>query len=269
MTASICVLGSSSRGNATAISFDDSGKFILVDAGLTPRGVRTALVAASATARFHTLRAIFLTHLDRDHWSHSWARQLQRAPVPVIVRRAHAELARSMGVPENCLRPMDTAFALGETAGVRLITVPHDEIGSTAFRFDCENAHIGHATDLGCVSDELLDAFANLDMLSIESNYDEQMQRDSPRPSFLKQRIMGGRGHLSNVQAVEATRILTASGSVRHLVLLHLSQECNCPTLVRKLFCAQLPAMATSLIISQPNKPTPILRIRRTEPALA
>ncbi|NDG65215.1 MAG: MBL fold metallo-hydrolase, partial [Planctomycetes bacterium] len=68
MSASICVLGSSSRGNATAISFDDSGKFILVDAGLTPRGVRTALVAASATARFHTLRAIFLTHLDRDHW---------------------------------------------------------------------------------------------------------------------------------------------------------------------------------------------------------
>ncbi len=269
MSASICVLGSSSRGNATAISFDDSGKFILIDAGLSPRGVRTALVTAGAAARFHTLRAIFLTHLDRDHWAPSWARQLQRAPVPVIVRRAHAQLALASGVPAECLRPMDGAFALGKTADVRLIAVPHDEIGSTAFRFDSENAHIGHATDLGCVSDELLDAFAQLDMLSIESNYDEQMQRDSPRPSFLKQRIMGGRGHLSNVQAVEAARILTATGSVRHLVLLHLSQDCNCPTLVREFFHAQLPTMASSLTISRPFEPTPILRVRRSEPAIA
>ena len=269
MSASICVLGSSSRGNATAISFDDSGKFILVDAGLTPRGVRTALVAASATSRFHTLRAIFLTHLDRDHWSPSWARQLQRSPVPVIVRRAHAELALASGVPAECLRPMDAAFTLGKTADVRLVKVPHDEIGSTAFRFDSENAHIGHATDLGSVSDELLEAFADLDMLSIESNYDEEMQRNSPRPAFLKQRIMGGRGHLSNVQSVEAVRALTANGSVRHLVLLHLSQDCNCPTLVREFFHAQLPVMKASLTISRPYEPTPILCVRRSEPAIA
>lgn len=269
MSASLCVLSSSSRGNATAISFDDSGKFILVDAGLTPRAVRTALVTASATSRFHTLRAIFLTHLDRDHWSPSWTRQLQRAPVPVIVRREHAELALSSGVPAECLRPMDDAFALGKTAEVRLIKVPHDEIGSTAFRFDSENARIGHATDLGSVSEQLLEAFADLDMLSIESNYDEQMQRNSPRPAFLKKRIMGGFGHLSNVQALDAARLLTASGSVRHLVLLHLSQDCNCPNLVRDFFQAQLPAIATSLTVSRPNEPTPILCVRRSEPAIA
>ena len=237
MTARICVLGSSSRGNATAVSFDDSGKFVLIDAGLTPRRVRAALVAAGAAAHCHTLRAIFLTHLDRDHWSLSWVRQLQRSPVPVIVRRAHAELALSMGVPAACLRPMESAFSLGSTAEVRLIAVPHDDVGSTAFRFDCENAHIGHATDLGAVSDELLDGFAGLDILSIESNYDEEMQRNSPRPYFLKQRIMGGRGHLSNTQAVDAVRALTATGSVRHLILLHLSQECNCPLLLSPRQC--------------------------------
>jgi len=269
MSASLCVLGSSSRGNATALSFDDSGKFVLVDAGLTPRGVRTALVRASATARFHTLRAIFLTHLDRDHWSPSWTNQLQRSPVPVIVRRAHAEQAILMGVPANCLRPMDGCFSLGTTADVRLIAVPHDEIGSTAFRFDCEHAHIGHATDLGCVNDELLAAFAQLDILSIESNYDEQMQRESSRPAFLKQRIMGGRGHLSNAQAVEAVRVLMRDDSIRHLVLLHLSQQCNRPELARELFCSQLPTIATSLVISRPSQPTPILRVRRSEPAIA
>ena len=269
MSASVCVLASSSRGNATAITFDDSGRFILVDAGLTPRRVRSALVEAGATARFHTLRAIFLTHLDRDHWSLSWAKQLRRAPVPVIVRRAHSEQALAMGVPPQCLRPIDRPFALGDTAEVRPIAVPHDEVGSTAFRFDCAAARIGHATDLGSVTDELLEAFEGLDLLSIESNYDEFLQRNSPRPAFLKQRIMGGRGHLSNEQSVEAARALTASGTVRHLVLLHLSQECNRPEIVRKLFCARLPQMASSLVISSPSEPTPMLQLNRREAVVA
>ncbi len=264
MTARICVLGSSSRGNATAISFDDSGKFVLVDAGLTPRRVRAALVAAGASAHFHTLRAIFLTHLDTDHWTRSWVRQLERAPVPVIVRREHAELALAAGVPHACLRPADAPFRLGTTADVRLVSVPHDEIGSTAFRFDCEGARIGHATDLGSVHDDLLEAFESLDSLSIESNYDEEMQRNSSRPSFLKQRIMGGRGHLSNMQAVDAVRAVALSGSIQHLVLLHLSQECNCPKIARSLFDAQLPEMAASLVISRPNEPTPILRVTQS-----
>ncbi|MSR69342.1 MAG: MBL fold metallo-hydrolase [Phycisphaerales bacterium] len=269
MSAFVCVLGSSSRGNATAISFDDSGRFILVDAGLTPKRVRGALVEAGASARFHTLRAIFLTHLDRDHWSPSWAKQLQCSPVPVILRRAHAEQAIALGVPAACLRPIDGAFRLGETAEVRPIAVPHDEIGSTAFRFDCDHASIGHATDLGHVTAELLEAFRDLDMLSIESNYDEALQRRSSRPESIKERIMGGRGHLSNEQSVEAARLLTASGTVRHLVLLHLSQECNRPQIVRDLFCARLPAMAESLVISRPNEPTPLLQVRRREAAVA
>lgn len=269
MSATVCVLGSSSRGNATAISFDDSGRFILVDAGLTPRRVRAALVEAGASARFHTLRAIFLTHLDRDHWSLSWAKQLQRAPVPVILRSAHVRQALAMGVPAACLRPIDGPFRLGETAEVRPVAVPHDEAGSTAFRFDCDHARIGHATDLGRVTDELLETFRDLDMLSIESNYDEALQRMSPRPAFLKARIMGGNGHLSNDQAVEAARLLTASGTVRHLVLLHLSQECNRPQIVRDLFCARLPAMAASIVISRPNEPTPLLQVRRRETAVA
>lgn len=269
MSASVCVLGSSSRGNATAISFDDSGKFVLVDAGLSPRRVRQSFVDAGASARFHTLRAIFLTHLDRDHWSPGWVRQLQRAPVPVILRRAHAEMALSMGVPPACLRPLDGPFRLGDTADVQPIAVPHDELGSTAFRFDCEHARIGHATDLGAVTDDLLEAFANLDMLSIESNYDEQMQRESTRPYFLKSRIMGGRGHLSNEQALVAAQTLTAAGSVQHLVLLHLSQQCNRPELARSLFTAALPSMANALVISRPDAPTPLMRIRRSEVAIA
>jgi hypothetical protein len=88
----------------------------------------------------------------------------------------------------------------------------------------------------------LLEQFCGVDVLALESNYDPKLQLDSGRPWFLKHRIMGGRGHLSNQQAFEAIRaILDRCQSrrrslPRHIVLLHRSRECNCPKIVRKLF---------------------------------
>ncbi len=262
MSAQVCVLASSSRGNATAISFDASGRFILVDAGLTPRGVRTALSQAQAVSSFHTLRAIFLTHLDRDHWSPAWTRQLNRAPVPVVVRAEHAESALQLGVPKHCLRAVRGRFALGETAQADAIEVPHDDAGSTAFRFDCESGSIGHATDLGAVENRLVDAFQGLDLLSIESNYDLALQQASSRPWFLKQRIMGGRGHLSNDESAAAVARLAAGGTIRQLVLLHLSIECNRPAIAAEAMSAAVPALAATMVVSKPFEPSPVLRVR-------
>ncbi|NBX37299.1 MAG: MBL fold metallo-hydrolase [Planctomycetes bacterium] len=262
MSAQVCVLASSSRGNATAISFDSSGRFILVDAGLTPRGVRTALSQAHAIGSFHTLRAIFLTHLDRDHWSPAWTRQLNRAPVPVVVRAEHAESALQLGVPKQCLRSVRGRFALGETAQALAVEVPHDEVGSTAFRFDCESGSIGHATDLGAVEDQLVDAFGGLDLLSIESNYDLALQQASSRPWFLKRRIMGGRGHLSNDESAAAVARLAAGGTIRQLVLLHLSIECNRPSIAAEAMSAAVPALAATMVVTKPFEPSPVLRVR-------
>jgi len=265
MSAQVCVLASSSRGNATAISFDASGRFILVDAGLTPRGVRSALSQAQAVSSFHTLRAILLTHLDRDHWSPAWTRQLNRAPVPVVVRAEHAEMALQLGVPKHCLRTVRGRFALGETAQAEAVEVPHDDVGSTAFRFDCESGSIGHATDLGAVEDRLIDAFSGLDLLSIESNYDLALQQASSRPWFLKRRIMGGRGHLSNDESAAAVARLAAGGTIRQLVLLHLSIECNRPAIAVEAMTAAVPALAATMVVSKPFEPSAVLRVRRMQ----
>ncbi|MSR29081.1 MAG: MBL fold metallo-hydrolase [Phycisphaerales bacterium] len=256
MTATVCILASSSRGNATAISFDDSGRFVLVDAGISPARVREAITRSGSLLRCQRLRAIFLTHLDSDHWANSWAAQVRRHPVPVIVRHQHAELALALGVPPACLRTLVTSFRLGDTASVVATKVSHDEIGSTAFRFDCEYASIGHATDLGCVEEGLIEAFAGVDILNIESNYDEEMQVRSNRPEFLKRRIMGDRGHLSNEQAVAAVARLASGGTIRHLNLLHLSQDCNRPEIVREVFEKRVGANIASMHISSPDQPT-------------
>jgi ribonuclease BN (tRNA processing enzyme) len=140
--------------------------------------------------------------------------------------------------------------------GVRIdpITLAHDEQGVTAFRFDltpsnAPHARLGFATDLGHTTDAFIDHVRGVDVLAIESNYCPQMQLASSRPAFLKRRIMGGSGHLSNQQALDAIERIAPR---QHVVLLHLSRECNRPELV-----ADMHAGADyALTISEQHKPT-------------
>ena len=114
---------------------------------------------------------------------------------------------------------------------------------------------IGYATDLGRVPRYFFDRFRDLDCIALESNYDPQMQADSARPRFLKRRITGGHGHLSNLQAFAAIRKLLdrARRLPDHIVLLHRSQECNCPDLVRRLFSADQ-RIASRLTLAQQHE---------------
>src|SRR5205823_3813545 len=90
------------------------------------------------------------------------------------------------------------------------------------------------ASDLGCGSDELVEAFAGVDVLAVEYNHDEKMERNSSRPAFLVQRVLSDTGHLSNRQAADLTRVIAARsgpGFPHQLVQLHLSRDCNHPVL--------------------------------------
>jgi phosphoribosyl 1,2-cyclic phosphodiesterase len=135
---------------------------------------------------------------------------------------------------------------------------------------EAAGTRVGFATDLGHVPDFLIEKFCGVDFLAIESNCDRDMEVNSPRPWFLKQRIMGGNGHLSNDQAFAAVRaILDRTGEVcgpdhlpRHIVLLHRSRECNCPKLLHRLFTSD-PRIAPILTLSHQHEPTPWLTTRR------
>jgi phosphoribosyl 1,2-cyclic phosphodiesterase len=93
---------------------------------------------------------------------------------------------------------------------IKATLLAHDDLGSVGFVIEHDGLRLGYATDLGRVPDTLLDHFENLHALAIESNYDRQMQIDSGRPWFSNARIMGGSGHLSNDQALEAVQRLPA-----------------------------------------------------------
>jgi phosphoribosyl 1,2-cyclic phosphodiesterase len=225
---------------------------LLIDAGLGPR--TTARRLRGTGVAVGDVSAICLTHLDHDHFSRNWLNTILDRHVRVychlrrvddLVRcalgsepeRDLADEFRSLVHPFN-----DEPFEPIEGLEFRPILLAHDRLGSNGFVLSGFGSRVGYATDLGRVPEDLVEEFCDLDVLALESNYDRQMQLDSPRPRFLKRRIMGGAGHLSNEQALQTVRRILrrceAMGSrlPAHIVLLHRSRECNCPQLLRRLF---------------------------------
>jgi phosphoribosyl 1,2-cyclic phosphodiesterase len=240
MSLELCVLASGSGGNCTVVR--TPAGVVLLDAGIGPRTAAMRMNGTGATVL--DVAAIVLTHLDRDHFSNGWVTTIRRRGIRLY---CHADRVSDLlqicngQIAENIVG-FDGAFE--PAAGMRMdpISLAHDREGSHGFVIEGFGCRVGYATDLGRVPAELVERFIGLDVLAIESNYDPLMQDQSPRPWFLKQRIMGGRGHLSNEQALAAVRQILdrceRSGSrlPAHIVLLHRSRQCNCPDLVRKLF---------------------------------
>jgi phosphoribosyl 1,2-cyclic phosphodiesterase len=266
MSLELCILASGSSGNCSVVRTPAGA--MLIDAGLGPRVTGRRLDGTGV--RVADVRAVCLTHLDSDHFSRNWVTTIARRGIRVychesraraLVRAATDDVARSelRGRFDELVRPFDgQPFDPLEGVRTRPIALAHDAAGSHGFLFEGYGVRIGYATDLGRVPRELVDCFADrdgLDVLAIESNYDPTMQLQSTRPVFLKQRIMGGRGHLSNQQAFDAVRAILdrcegrAARLPGHIVLLHRSRECNCPKLLRKMF-SQDPRVAARLTLT-------------------
>lgn len=270
MSLSFQVLGSSSSGNATLLICHTSAgeRRLLIDAGLGPRTVARRL--ASVGLDGDALDAIVLTHADSDHMRPTWRRTLERRSLPVHVPLAHHRAVVREAVPSALARSFSGPFE--PVPGVRLnpFLVPHDTHGSCAFRIECGGRSLGWATDLGRVPPGLVDHLDGVDALAIESNYDPQLQQDSGRPPFLVRRITGGRGHLSNEECLAAVQELASRQALlnplSHIVLLHLSRECNCPNLVSELWADRAPELVKQLVITRHDEPSPLLQIGAERP---
>ena len=261
MAISMCVLGSGSGGNCTLVSLDagDRCRHVLIDAGLSPR--RTTSLLAALGVSPGDISDVLLTHLDTDHLHGGWIDGRDRPRFTWRVHRRHESRLIAGGVPVNRIETFDDRFELDASTGVDTALLPHDELGSTGFVIEHGGARLGFATDLGRASPPLLAGFSRLDALAIESNYDLSLQMASPRPAFVKRRIIGGLGHLSNEQALEAVRRIDRAGVLGHVVLLHLSRQCNEPRIIRRLWALQAPHLLGRLTITSQDGPTSMLHV--------
>src|SRR5690606_35883347 len=225
-------LASGSAGNATLLEADDGLRRtrVLIDCGLGLRPL-TARLAAEGLA-LTDLDGVFITHEHGDHLG--CARSLMRRHgVPLWTS---AGTARSLDTPDaGAARPRlvraGETFAIG---GIELhpFAVPHDAREPLQLRCTDGARSLGVLTDLGHVTPQVLDALAGVHALLLESNHDSELLARGDYPDFLKRRVGGTHGHLSNAQAAAA---LTALGHAQltTVVAAHLSERNNRPELVR------------------------------------
>ncbi len=261
MSLSLSVLGSGSGGNCALVVLHDrvEPRNILIDAGLSPQ--ETANRLGPLGYRLNEISDIIVTHTDHDHLHRGWARSKRCGDFIWRVSRRHVAETVAAGIPARGLEPFDDRFQLGEHTPIEATPLPHDDLATMGLLISHGTVRLGYATDLGRVPSSLLQAFTDLDALAIESNYDRAMQQGSDRPEFLKQRIMGGLGHLSNEQSLEGVLTMARSGSLQHIVLLHLSRHCNDPRLVQQLYAKQAPHLLGRLTISNQYAATPVLHV--------
>lgn len=222
----MCVLASGSGGNCTALVVEGaSGRHVsLIDLGLSPR--RTCGALAALGIDLGEVQNVYLTHLDADHWNPAWIGKLP-ARSTLVLHRRHLRRAERDGAAFQRCEPTDSLYESPCGSRVRFALAAHDVLGSSVFRFEFPGGRsLGFATDLGRVSQPIVDHLGGVTVLAIESNYCPELQASSPRPRFLKSRITNGSGHLSNQQCVEAVARIAPG---EHVVLLHLSRQCNRP----------------------------------------
>ncbi len=255
MTGRFTVLASGSSGNAALLETNGFG--LLIDCGLHPRVLTQRLREVGAT--WDKINAAILTHTHGDHWKDLTLADLRSRKIPLYAHEVQlgqlAASADSFAALHHArlVREYEDGTALELAPGlvVKPVRVSHDADPTFAFRIDQIDSDgvawgIGYASDLGCGSPELIEAFAGVDVLAIEFNHDVKLERASRRPQFLVDRVLSDCGHLSNAQAGElAAQIAARSGDgfPGHLVQLHLSRECNRPVLASAVGHAALAAL--------------------------
>lgn len=234
----LIILASGSSGNAALI--ESGGRAVLLDAGISARETLRRITAASVLdAR---VEAILLTHEHSDHVC--GVRVLARKlGVPVIGTAGTLQALSGVlaDVPEMARIGRRERISL---AGMRITAFPtaHDAAESCGYSFESRRGHrIAIATDTGVVTSEALEALAGAHVIGIETNHDPRMLDTGPYPPFLKRRISGDTGHLSNEAAAAALRSAGWRG-LSQVFALHISEQNNTPETARGALVRSLAA---------------------------
>lgn len=222
-------LGSGSTGNATLVQASGVRTArLLIDCGLGLKQLSLRLAQAVSSDET-VLDAIFITHEHSDHIG--CARQFaQRHRVPVWMSRGTYEALDSPDFDGLLNIAADgQAIDLGELQFTPF-TVPHDAREPLQLSCTDGNAKLGVLTDLGHATAHVLAHLAGCHALLLECNHDTDLLANSSYPPFLKKRVGGRYGHLSNAAAAEISAALTHAG-LKHVVAAHLSAQNNSPSL--------------------------------------
>jgi phosphoribosyl 1,2-cyclic phosphodiesterase len=253
MSLYISSLNSGSNGNCYYIGNNEEA--VLIDAGISCKETEKRMKRLGL--KIENVKAIFISHEHTDHIK----------GVEVLSRKFKLPVYITNGTLNNSNLNIDVqhirTFRGYENIIIGNLTVKpfpklHDAADPYSFIVSGNEINIGVLTDIGNACHHVIENFKNCHAAFLEANYDEELLETGGYPFYLKKRIRGGHGHLSNDQALE---IFTKyrSEHLSHLLLAHLSRENNSPQLVQKLFSNH--ADNTEIIVASRDYETDVYHI--------
>ncbi|TDU70582.1 phosphoribosyl 1,2-cyclic phosphodiesterase [Prosthecobacter fusiformis] len=223
----LTVLGSGSSGNCAVVSTGRTT--LLIDAGLSAKQICVRLEAAGYS--LEQIDGILLTHEHQDH-TNGLEVLSSRRTLPLyataLTRETLQGSLKFRKAPTWRMMTTGSAFDFQDLR-IECFPVPHDAVDPIGFVIADEESRLGVLSDVGFVTNLIKDRLKGADSLFVEANYDAQLlEADTKRPWATKQRISSRHGHLSNDQTAELIESVAHNG-LHHVVLGHLSDDCNDP----------------------------------------
>ncbi|HEB32662.1 MAG TPA: MBL fold metallo-hydrolase [Spirochaetes bacterium] len=234
------VIALQSGSNGNCIYVETGRTKLLFDAGISGHQAEKRLASFGRDIR--RVNAVIISHDHADHISSAGVYQRKFA-LPLYMTEptlSRAMLRTRVGRLNDIRHFKAGETLLFEDMYVETVPTPHDCADGCAFVLEDSRSRCGILTDLGNVFEELVRIVSTLDAVLIESNYDEGLLESGPYPPFLKQRIHGDKGHISNVESAELLS-RSASPQLVWACLSHLSELNNTPALAIEAHRGRLP----------------------------
>ena len=248
MSLSFCSFSSGSSGNCYLVKTDKAA--VLIDAGISASRIIKELERTETP--HDSVKALFITHEHHDHVEGARVLMKKLKEINVfassgtmegLIRRdKHKQLSFENDISEDrrVVIDSDAAIKIGDMT-IHSFRTLHDSAEPFGYLITSGNKSVAIVTDTGAVTDGMLENVANADVLVLEANHDTDLLRHGAYPPYLKKRILGDHGHLSNNQAAETLLRLFENFNKKRVVLLaHLSHENNTPSLAEKTILTAL-----------------------------
>lgn len=228
MTLRFCSIASGSSGNCIYVGNEKSG--LLVDAGISCKSILENLKNIGICNS--SIKGVLVTHEHSDHMK-SIGAMSRKLNIPIYANcKTWEALDGNIGkVKAENIKVFETTkeFSIDDII-ISPFSISHDAVDPVGYTFSFGSRKLGLATDLGYFSQTVKDALKGSTFVMLEANHDIEMLKMGSYPYFLKRRILGDHGHLSNEASGYAACELADLG-VEQIMLGHLSRENNFPQL--------------------------------------
>ena len=255
-----CNLYSGSSGNCSFIESNNTK--LLIDCGNSCKKISEALT--SIGSNLSEIDAILLTH---EHSDHVKGLQVTCKKYNIPIYASEGTFSRiKQDIPDQSKKIFNTNEGF-EIKDLRILpfSIPHDAADPCGFNIIHNNSKVSIATDIGHITNSIINNIEGSSFMLLESNYEPEMLMCSKYPYSLKRRILGPNGHLSNEDASTAINSLIKAG-VNDIMLGHLSRENNFPelaykTVMESIISNKINANKLSLKVASRTMPDDLINI--------